>query len=1105
MSKGLKILLSLADLALLLVIVAVLFAAFGLGDVISKIAQGAAFSWENFDPLSREPGALGITPLIWTALAAVPLAVFLPVAVYWFEKKQVPLGVRFALVRIRALMLLVLYLIIAGPALVDSEFFKEGSKVAVLIDDSLSMGAESREFSVFNVLDDRESAEVRRLSQKLESLGLTVGTPGSKGFVTLTEDELAVRNFVRQAVAARAERLLKRLTSMHGSRFDIGQWQRKQFDLDALQREADLKQSELSAELAKDEPLQDPGTRRRLESELKGVLDRLQNSERGFADLLGGDVKDPKVAQKRALIENLLETVSAEGPRRWDIACELVASGNSLAVPAGEKASLLDIVNARAAEIEAGGDPEKLSKRRPMPALRYFVFSTKYGRGQATEEAILEVQADELDFRAPRGRLTELDQALAEVRRYYTADDDLATIMVLSDGRDTSGERREEARRHAATNKQSRRARATEVVTVCVGNPKPVKVLELLAVSGDKEVLKGDFVDFKLKIRADKAYRADKTTGRAGQRIKVILCEDSPGNAIPYEELNGRPVVGPADMEFELPSEDLAEARVRFKPKVAGKHVYFLKLNEDRLADEDTYRNNVAEHYLEVIDRKIKVLYIEQGFRHEARWLNDNLKRDKKLLYQGYFIEADEGWPQPISLYDEEVKKQVSPLRAPFFDGKKIIREKDEFLKLNYDVLILGDIDPDGREFKIEHWDWIEEWVSKNQGGLILLSGMRYNPKAYANFERAKALYPVEIDNLPSDYDSRVDTRRLKYWRLTPAGRAHEVMRLSSNPERNDELLGSVVDGNFRPGQLDGLYWYAPGANLKPAPAQALVRVVNEGKVTSEGDVLVATQPYGNGVVLYVGTDDANRWRQFVGDIYFYRFWQNAIRFVASRRLAGKQQRVDVYTDKTEYQVGDQVKVYCELLGDIYGEVVQNQLKELKELPQAEGSAELRRIIVDVQARTGGRLTSRRVILSEVSWRPGQFEGVMEANEPGQFDVWVRGYEESRKKPHRYTVIAPIAELRDLTMDFDGLKARATDLPKNRAPLSYQDGKRVYLMQDTGQAAIDMRERQNEVKGLSQLVWNTEGEPMLLRSLLLVAFVLLLAGEWFARKLVRLV
>lgn len=442
MSKSLKILLSVADLALLLVIGAVLFAAFGLGDVIAKIGQGATFTWETFNPLSRDPGLGGITPLVWTALAAVPLAVFLPVLVYWFEKKQVPVGIRFALVRIRALVLLVLYLLIAGPALVDSEFFKEGSKVAVLIDDSLSMGAESREFSIFNVLDDRESGDVRKLRERLEALGLAVGTPQSKGFVTLTDDELAVRNFVRQTVLARAERLIKRLAALHGSKFEIAQWQRQQSELERLQRDADLKQSELSAELAKDEPLQDAGTRRRLEGELRAILDRLAGVERSFAELLGGDVKDPKVAQKRALIENLLETASAEGPRRWDIACELVAAGNALTIPEGEKLALLDLVRKRAEEAEAAGDPRKLSKRRPMPALRYFVFSTKYGRGVATDEAILEVQPDDLDFRAPRGRLSEIDQALAEVRRYYTADDDLATIIVLTDGRDTSGESR---------------------------------------------------------------------------------------------------------------------------------------------------------------------------------------------------------------------------------------------------------------------------------------------------------------------------------------------------------------------------------------------------------------------------------------------------------------------------------------------------------------------------------------------------------------------------------------------------------------------------------------------------------------------------------------
>ena len=1106
MSKSLKILLSIADLFLLVVIVGVLFAAFGLGEVVGKLASGASFTWDNFNPLSREPGALGITPLVWTALAAVPLAVFLPIAVYWFEKKQVPVGVRFALIRIRALALLVLYLIIAGPALVDSEFFKEGSKVAVVVDDSLSMGGESREFSIFNVLDDRESDEVKRLRAKLENLGLRVDNPASKGFVTLTADELAVRSFVRKAVGERAERLLKRLSEIHGRRFDIAAWQLKRTDVERLQREADLKQSELSAELAKEEKLQDPGTRRRLESELRAVLDQLQGAERGFAEMLEGKIDDPVVVRKRALIENLLETVHPEGPRRWDIATELVTSGNTLTLPAGENFALLDLIKRRASEAEASGDPDKKSKRRPMPALRYFVFSTKFGRSVTTEEAILEVQPDEFDFRAPTGRLTELDQALSEVRRYYTADDDLASIIILTDGRDTSASvEREDTRRRAIVNKAAKGKRATEVVCVAIGNSKPVKVLELLSVSADNEVLKGDFVDFKLKIRADKGYRADKATGKSGQRIKVILCEDSPGNPIAYDELNGRQIRGPADAEFELPEEELAEAKVRFKPKLAGKHVYFLKLNEDRLPDEDTYRNNVAEHYLEVIDRKIKVLFIDQSFRWEARALNEALKRDKKLLYQGFIIDADEGWPQPTSIYDDEVKKIVKPLRAPFSDGNRVIREKDEFLKLNYDVIILGDIDPDGREFRLEHWEWIEEWVSRNQGGLILLAGMRHNPKGYVNVERARSLYPVEIENLPRDYDTRVDVTRMKHYRLTPAGRAHEVMRLSSNAERNDELLGSVVDGNFRRGQLNGYYWHVPGAALKPAPAQALARVVTEGKVTAEGDVLVATQPYGNGMVLFVGSDETFRMRETVGDTYFYRFWQNSIRFVASRRLAGKQQRVDVYTDKTEYQVGDQVKIYVELLGDIYGEVVQNQLKELKELPDAESASELRRILVDVQARTGGRLSNRRVTLTEVSWRPGQFEGLVEANEPGQFDVWVRGYEESHKKPHRYTVIAPIAELRQLELDFDGLKERATDLPKGRAPLKYQDGKRIYLMSDMGEAAVDFRERTNEVKGLTKLVWDTEGEPVLLRSLLLVAFVLLLAGEWLTRKLVRLV
>ncbi len=1097
MSTGLKAVMSMFGLLLVAVVVTVVYGAIFPERILQAIAPDSIFNWENFKPLSRDPGLFGISPLIWTALFVVPISVGLPLLIYIYEKKRVPAVVRGFMAAMRMVILLLLYILLAGPSLVDTEKYVEGSKVAILIDDSLSMGGESREFPIFNVLDDRESSDVKVTRDDLERLGIRIDKPPAQGFVTLSDDELAVRGFVRKVVRQRAARLIARLKELHGKEFQIRDWQQARADVERLSAEADLLQSALSGELAKPEDQIDEGEKRRLETALNEKLGEIQRRETRFAELLGGDPKDPAIRKKRALVDNLLETVHAEGPRRWDIACELVTEGAKLAVPTGSQVDLIELLKQKAVEIEAKGRQDEAEKARRMSMVRYFVFSTKFGRDQLTDEAILEIDPAELDFRAPQGRLTELDKALAEVRRYYTDEDDLATVMLLTDGRDTTPA----AERETAAPKLKP---GIEVVTVAIGNPKPVKVLELLSVSADREILKGDFLDFKLKIRADKAYRADPASGKPGIEVKVILCEDSVTNPVAYSELNGRPVRGPDGMTIELGSEELAEVKIRFKPGVTGKHVYFLKLNDDRLPDEDTYRNNVKEHYVEIIDRKIKVLYLEQRFRWQARALNEALKRDKKLEYQGFFFDAQDGWTQPTSNYDEEVKKNVKPLGWPFFGNGKVVREKEEFFKLNYDVIILGDIDPASPFWRFEYWDWIEEWVSRQRGGLILLAGQSHNPSAYANNEKARALYPVELD-FPSGYDSQVNRAMLKYWRLTPAGRAHEVHRLSSNQDRNDELWGKVTDGNFEHGELHGLYWYQVTGGIKPAPAVVLSRVARDGPVAGDGEVLTAAMPYGNGMTFYCGSDDTHYWRQWVGDYYFYRFWQNSIRFVASRRLAGKQQRVDVYTDKTKYQVSEDVKIYVELLGDIYSEVVQNQLKELKELPAGEDDAEVRRIIVDVQARSQGRLSSRRVVLREVSWSPNLFEGVVEANEPGQFDVWVRGYEESRKTPHRYTVIAPIAELRNLTLDLDGLKERATKLPPGRAPLAYQDGKRIYLMTDAGDAALEIRERENEVKGITTLVWDRNEDRFGLRSLLLLLLILLLAGEWLTRKLVRMV
>lgn len=1096
MSTAQKTIVAFFSMILLAVLAVVGYAMIFPERLTNVLAPGSVFSWENFNPFSRDPGLFGISPLIWTALFVLPAAVLIPALIYFFEKKKVPGVVRVVLAATRAGVLLVLYLLIAGPSLVDTETYVEGSKVAVLIDDSISMGGESREFPIFNVFDDREAADVRATRERLTTLGIFVAQPPSQGFLTLDDSEFELRNFVRRLVRERAARLSQRLSDEHGGQFDIASWQRLRAEIDGISAEADLKQSELSAETSKDEP--EEARARRLQSELDELMRQLLVKEEDFAALLGGSPDDADVRRKRALIENLLETCHPEGPRRWDIACELVTEGSTLAAIEPDGAGLIDVLRRRASEL-AENDQESRNETR-MPLLRFFVFSTRFGRDQVTDESILEVAPEDLDFRAPTGRLTEVEAALREVRRYYTQEDDLSTVILLSDGRDTS------PADSFRPDEVARPRGGVEVVSVAIGNPRPVRVLELLSVSADREILVGDSLDFSLRIRADKAYRADPETGRTGQRVKILLAQDSVNNLVPYQELNGRTVRGEEGMEVELGSSELTEVKVRFQPPpgVTGRRVYFLKVNEDRLPDEDTYRNNVKQHEVEIIDRKIRVLYLEQRFRYDARALNEALKRDRKLEYQGYFFDAQDGWTQPTSQYEEDGAAEVLSLQLPFFADGRAIRNKEDFFKQDYDVIILGDVNPDDSRFRREHWDWIEEWVSYHRGGLILLAGQNHNPNSYRNIEKARALYPVELD-FPLGYEQQVDTRSMKYWRLTPAGRAHEVHRLSANTARNDELWGSVSDGVFRRGQLQGLYWYQVTGGIKPAPAVALSRVAREGRISGEGEVLSAAMPYGNGTVLYVGSDDTWLWREFVGDHYFYRFWQNSMRFVASRRLRGKQQRVDLYTDKTSYQVGEQVKIYVELMGDIYNEVTQNQTKELSELPRTGDEHESRRLMVDLQARAGGRLSARRVVLTEVGWSPNLFEGVVEANEPGQYDVWVLGYEESRKQPHRYSVTAPVAELRDLTMDFQALQRRATDLPTAIPPMEYQGGKRVYLMTDMGRAALEIRERENQVKGMTSLLWNRQDEPWNLRSLLLFVFILLLAGEWLTRKLVRMV
>jgi hypothetical protein len=60
-------------------------------------------------------------------------------------------------------------------------------------------------------------------------------------------------------------------------------------------------------------------------------------------------------------------------------------------------------------------------------------------------------------------------------------------------------------------------------------------------------------------------------------------------------------------------------------------------------------------------------------------------------------------------------------------------------------------------------------------------------------------------------------------------------------------------------------------------------------------------------------------------------------------------------------------------------------------------------------------------------------------------------------------------------------------------------------MTDMGEAAIEVRERENQIEGITALLWDRQDDRFGLRTILLVLLILLLAGEWLTRKMVRMV
>ena len=423
-----------------------------------------------------------------------------------------------------------------------------------------------------------------------------------------------------------------------------------------------------------------------------------------------------------------------------------------------------------------------------------------------------------------------------------------------------------------------------------------------------------------------------------------------------------------------------------FRPTAAGE--FPLTASIDPRPDEAVKENNSASQKLRVIDRKIRVLFVEQTPRWEFRYLQAILLRDARIELRCVLVESDPAIARdPGSPY----LARVPDTRADLFA---------------YDLIILGDVDP--RLFTPEQFDDLNEFVSTFGGSLIVVAGRRFSPAAYRGTPLEKLL-PVELGAPGSEsaaaLTGETNLRPISL-ELTAAGRLNPMLRLS---DQEPESLATWKG-------LAPIFWTARVAGAKPA-AEVLLVDPDPAKSSRAGKMpVLALQPYGTGQVLYVGTDNLWRWRKNQGERAYNVFWGQVAGRMALTHLLGGAKRTQLSTDKESYVTGDRVTVYARLY--------------------QEGFVPVTTPTVRAEYVVGNDAATRTAVpLRALPGQPGIYRGEFNALRPGEYALSV---ETDPAAPLRFAATEPRFEpgetamneplLRDMARRSGGAFFREEDL-----------------------------------------------------------------------------
>jgi uncharacterized membrane protein len=574
----------------------------------------------------------------------------------------------------------------------------------------------------------------------------------------------------------------------------------------------------------------------------------------------------------------------------------------------------------------------------------------------------------------------------------------IAAAIVVSDGRtqDADPAAVDTARRLGAIHGEP-----FPVFTVGVGATDESKDIEVIKVLAPTTAKKDDAVTFNAVV-ASKGFEGE---------VDVLLKADDKLVAKVRARLEG------GDAPQTIP--------IRYTPETAGTFRFTVEIPAE--PDELSTENNAKSHVLTVKDAKAKVLLVAGQPSYFYRFLKNTLLVDPSVQLSCFLQSADPDFVQ---------------------EGKVRITHYPESREelFGFDVVLFSDVDP--AAFRQEQLADLRAFVGQFGGGFIVVAGP-FNPPEVWKGTPVEELLPVALGGKAPTADALASKTLKEAFRprLTEQGRSHGITQLG---ESSDEVVR--VWENF-----PGCYWYHPVARPKPG---VIVLAEHPYDRDEQGAMpLIVVGRYDPGRVLYCGLDETWRWRFWVGDAYFNRFWVQAINYVGSYRILGGSGRIQLATDKRSYSLGERIVVQAQCLDDAFR-------------PSQAESLEARLEMQGEQPQPVRLLPSRQ--------GPGIFEGSFLASRQGSGTLTVAlGPDQDSRS---FDVRLPDTEFQHPTMDSRTLREIAEVTRGLFVPLH----------------AIDrLPER---IQAAAQEITTEVQEPIFDAPLVVILFVGLACSEWWFRK-----